>query len=362
MSPHEKLPVIRKSRHVAWREYRRRTVPKLVFGATIVVLCFLWLTEINSPSLVGQVAPTLVVVNSPKAGLLVDLQLEHLQVVKAGDPVGQIVTTDPKVLAASLAVIQAEIELMKLNLEPARFAMQYDRLRLDMMDHRASLAGMKVKLELAESELRRAKTLSKGKIVSDSAVEKLQGSRDKLKADVEQRTKLVADLEKSLGPSGPDGQGGATPAGSPLEILRASIAVQEEKLRLAEAEMSPITLRAPIDGTVDTISRHSGEVVTAGEPIATINAHTSDRIVGYVLQPGSFRIAVGTPVEVRSRFGAKAYGPATVLTIGTQMEPVNPLLLPPASSPVPTLGLPVGISIPESLHLLPGEVVDLMVR
>ena len=170
MSPLEKLPVIRQSRQVAWREYRRRTVPKLVFGGTLLVLCLLWMTEINAPSLVGQVEPTLVVVNSPKAGLLVDLKLERLQVVKAGDPVGQIVTTDPKVLASSLAVIQAEIQLMKLNLEPARYAMQYDRLRLDMMDHRASLAGMKVKLELAESELRRAQTLSKGKIVSDSAV------------------------------------------------------------------------------------------------------------------------------------------------------------------------------------------------
>ncbi len=362
MSPLEKLPVIRKSRQVAWREYRRRTVPKLVFGATIVVLCFLWLTELNSPSLVGQVEPTLVVVNSPKAGLLVDLKLERWQAVKAGDPVGRIVTTDPKVLASSLAVIQAEIQLLKLNLEPARYAMQYDRLRLDMMDHRASLAGMKVKLELAESELRRAQTLSKGKIDSDSAVEQLKGNRDKLKADIEQRAKLVADLEASLGPSGPDDQGSATPAGSPLEILRASIAVQEEKLRLAEAKMSPITLRAPIDGTVDIIRRHSGESVVAGEAIATINAHNSDRIVGYVLQPGSFRLAVGMPVQVRSRFGSKAYAPASVLTIGTQMEPVHPLLLPAASSPAPTLGLPIGISVPESLHLLPGEIVDLMVR
>ena len=358
------LPAIPKSRHVLWREFRQRFFPKLIFGGVLAALALLWFAEIHAPSLIGQVEPAMAVINSPKTGILLDFSMERLQTVKAGDPVGQIVTTDPKVLAATLAVIQAEVGLLKLNMEPGRYAIQYDRLRLDWMNQRASLAGLKVKFQQAESDLRRAKTLSQGKIVADSALEKMQAARDKLQADIEQRTSLVADMEKSLEKHGP--QAGETPGagtpGSTQDILRAAIAVQEEKLRLTEAELSPIILRAPIDGTLDLIRHHSGEAVIAGEPIATISALTSDHIAGYIRQPGSGQLTVGQEVEVRSRFGSKPYGKAAILTIGTRMEPINPLLLPPTSNPVLVLGLPVDISVPKNLSLLPGEVVDLVLR
>ena len=364
MNPAKPLPNIPRSRQVIWREYRRRIVPKLVFAAVLCGLVRLWQAEINAPSLVGQVEPFLAVVNSPKTGILTDFNLERLQSVKAGEQVGQIVTTDPKVLASTLAVIQAEIGLLRLNLEPGRFAIQYDRLRLDWMNQRASLAGLKVKLQQAESDLRRAKTLAQGKIVADSALEKMQATRDKLQADIEQRTSLVADMAKSLeahGPQSAENTAAGTP-GSTQDILRASVAVQEEKLRLSEAELSPIILRAPIDGTLDLIHHRAGETVLAGEPIATINALTSGHIAGYVRQPGPARLKVGMAVEVRSRLGNTPYGKGSILTIGTRMEPINPLLLPVTSSPVPVLGLPVDISVPKELNLFPGEVVDLVLR
>lgn len=364
MNPSHALSPIPRSRQVFWREYRRRVVPKLVFAGVLAALGVLWFAEIHSPSLVGQVEPAVAVLNSPKTGILVDFNLERLQTVKAGDVVGQIITTDPQVLSSTLAVIQAEIGLLKLNLAPGRYAIQYDRLRLEWLSERSRLAGLKVKLQQAESELRRAKTLAQSKIVADSALEKMQAARDKLQADIEQRTSLVADMEKSLARNGPqtaDTTGVGTP-GSTQDILRASIAVQEEKLRLSEAELSPVILRAPIDGTLDLIRHHSGETVLAGEPIATITALTSDHIVGYVRQPGSPRLTVGMPVEVRSRLSNKPYAQAAILTIGTRMEPINPLLLPPTSNPVPVLGLPVDISVPKNLNLLPGEIVDLVLR
>jgi multidrug resistance efflux pump len=44
----------------------------------------------------------------------------------------------------------------------------------------------------------------------------------------------------------------------------AAIAVQEAKLRLTEAELGPLLLRAPLDGVVAAIYHRSGEAVIAG--------------------------------------------------------------------------------------------------
>ena len=51
-------------------------------------------------------------------------------------------------------------------------------------------------------------------------------------------------------------------------------------------------------------------------------------------------------------------GVAQVVQVGTQMEPINPILLPLAKT-VPEEGLPIAISLPPELNLMAGEVVSL---
>src|SRR2546427_288566 len=267
------LPVIPTPLAQRWREFRFRIVPILVFSGVLLVLTVMWRRYVAPPTMVGQVEPITAYVTSPKPGTLAQLNLARMQRVKSGDPVAQVITTDPKVLTSSLAVIQAEIQLLRVNLQPVidqqRYAINYDRLRLDWLSQRVDLATARVKLQLAENDLRRASELFKDKIVSEKVFDQMKTARDKFQAEVEERAKLVAELEQNvqnLGLREDPAERNQKPP-SPQDVLRASIEVQENKLRLTEAELSPLTLRAPMDGLVRVINHRSGEAINVGEPI-----------------------------------------------------------------------------------------------
>jgi hypothetical protein len=76
-------------------------------------------------------------------------------------------------------------------------------------------------------------------------------------------------------------------------------------------------------------------------------------------------------VEVRARGGKREIGIGEVLSVGSQLEPISPVLMPRTSSNLPfgnggsgmlvENGLPLMVSLPPNLSLYPGEVVDLRV-
>ena len=184
------LPVIPTPLAQRWREFRFRVVPLLVFSGVLLVLAVMWRQYVAPPTMVGQVEPITAYVTSPKPGTLAQLNLARMQRVKSGDPVAQVIITDPKVLTSSLAVIQAEIQLLRVNLQPVidqqRYAINYDRLRLDWLSQRVDLATARVKLQLAENDLRRASELFKDKIVSEKVFDQMKTARDTLQAEVEE--------------------------------------------------------------------------------------------------------------------------------------------------------------------------------
>ena len=365
----QSLPPIPTSPAQRWRDFRVQTMPVLVFGAVVLAAAALWQHSVAMPSLVGAAEAVTAYVSSPKPGVLVQLNTDRLQEVKAGDPIAQIITTDPKVLASSLAVIQAEIELMRRNLQPIvgeqRYVMNYDKLQLDWLKTRADLATTRVKLQLAENEFRRTEELFRDQIVAERIFEQARATRDKLQIEVEETAKLVAQQEVDIKAlqMDPDGTTAADqkPA-SPRDVLRAAIAVQEEKLRLTEAELSPIVVHASMNGTVSVIHHHAGEAVLAGEPILTLNSLNSTRITAYVRQPLTLEPKVGMAVEVRTRSAHRQTSGATILQVGTQMEPITASLLPATSLRAVEQGLPILVSLPADLKLVPGEIVDLVLR
>jgi multidrug resistance efflux pump len=293
--------------------------------------------------------------------MLAQLGVTRFQRVKAGDVVGQVLVTDPKILASSLAVVEAEIESLRASLEPLtgqqKTAMDYSQLRLDWMRQRAQLAMAKVNLQLADSEFHRSEELYKDKIISERVFQQAQASQQRLQKEVEELTRLVDEQGRNFE---------QTALTNTIEMsklsdapLRAAIAVQESKLRLTEAELSPITLKATVDGMVSTIYRHTGEAVIAGEPIISIATYSPVRIVGYLRAPIMDEPKIGSRVEVRTRGANREMGTANVLEIGTQMEAITPALLGPMKFANSDLGLPISVSVPPNLKIRPGELVDL---
>jgi multidrug resistance efflux pump len=235
--------------------------------------------------------------------------------------------------------------------------MDYNRVRLEWMRHRADLATARVDLQLAESELYRTQQLYKAKISSQQEFEHAKATCEARQRQVEELNKLVAEGDKNFKTLQLTNV--ADIAKISEDPLRAAIAVQESRLRLTEAELSPIALRAPIDGIVTAIYNHPGEAVIAGKPIVALATLTPVRIVGYLRTPLFDEPKPGTRVEVRTRGRHREVGSAQVVAVGTQMEPIPPVMSGPIKLASLDLGLPLDISLPVNLRIRPGELVDL---
>ena len=118
-----------------WHDARLRVLPLVVFVAVLAAIASLWKGHVAPLTLVGQAEPVVANVSSPKPGILAQCSVSRFQRVKSGDAVGQIMVADPRLLDSSLAVIRAEIDMLRADMRPVaaqqRTAMNYDQLRLD---------------------------------------------------------------------------------------------------------------------------------------------------------------------------------------------------------------------------------------
>lgn len=346
-----------------WRDARMRLIPLLVFSATVVSIAMLWKDHVAAPSMVGQAEPVIATVACQKAGVLAQLNVVRFQKVKKDDVIGQVLVSDPQVLASSIAVMQSEIEMLRVNLKPIvaqqKNAMDYNQLRLDWMRQRAQLASARVNLQLAQTEFKRTDELFKDKILSERVYDQAKARQDSLQKEVDELDKLVCEGEKNFQ---------SLQLSNTVDIakvsedpLRAAIAVEESKLKLTEAELAPIVLKASMDGIISTVLHRSGEAVVAGQTIVTIATDTPVRIVAYMRPPILNEPKAGMEVEVRTRGMRREVGKSKIREVGAQLESLPATLSGPMRLASADLGLPVEVELPANLKIRAGELVDLVI-
>jgi multidrug resistance efflux pump len=311
-------------------------------------------------------------------GTLAQLTVTQFSTVEAGATIAHVIAASPRVLESSLAAVKAEVEWLRVSADSTasreRNRLDYERLRLNLLDQRALLAAHRVQLQFAEAELGRVSLLHQGgtitNIASQTEFEIASRDRDALRAQIEERQSQIVRIENDL--LRLRTAHGTNAFETTPDTLQAAIDLQEKRLRLVEAELSPITLTAPISGTVSAIYRRAGENVVAGEPILVITASEPERIVGYLLPPLAVEPTVGMSVTVRARTLKREVDSATVTEVGAFMDAVPPVLVGPvnsgatglnnrgldANNRVLEVGLPIAVSLPPALKLRPGELVD----
>jgi multidrug resistance efflux pump len=357
------LPPIPTPAAHGWRRIRQHFLPGVVFAAGVAATVVVWSRWVAPSAMLGEVETIRAEVRPVRAGVLADVAVRMLQPVRAGDVLARLAVAEPQVLDASLAVIRAEIEVMRQTTEQ-RTLLDYERLMLDLMSERVKLAALKSQLHQAESTFARVKNLHQGRLVTDEQFEEAQNARDALVLQVKAQNELVARITPESTAGAPV-EGGLT-LPSPARTLRASLQLQEEKLRLTEAQLRPVPLVAPIDGVVTLVYRRAGEAVSTAEPIFQITALAVENIVGFVRPPVGAGPKPGDIVEVRTRALPRRIATGTVAQVGVHLEPIPPTLLAalhlPVSSVPTELGLRVHVAAPASLALRPGEQVDIVVR
>ncbi len=345
-----------------WQDARMRLVPLVIFGAALCSVVALWRERVAAPTMIGQAEPVLSNVSSHKAGVLTELRVNRFQRVKAGDPIGEVWVANPAVLTASIAVIQADIEMLRTSLTPIlrqqHNALSYNNLRLNYMRQRTELAMAKASLQEARTQYERMEQLYKDGIIAQRRFEDAQTDKQRLEQQVLELTQLVEEQAKAF----PQLQLTNSTELSVVteDPIRKAIEAQEAKLQLTEAELAPVPLKASMDGIVTTIYHRSGESVTAGQPIVSIATLYPTRIVGYLRPPIVDEPAVDMRVEVRTRGLQRATGQAKILEVGTQLEPIPATLLGAMKLAGVETGLPIEISVPPHLKIRAGEQVDLV--
>ena len=350
----ESLPPIPTPPAQRWREFRIQILPLVVFVITLAAIAWMWRNFVQPSGIVGHVETIQANVMSLNDGVITDLSVDHLQFVTNGQVLGQVQITDPETLKASLTAVEADLKVLeaRMRLDKMRNEQSVQQLTLDWLREQALLELAKVNLGLATSKLTQMEYLAKEGVVSAYDLNVTRAEKDALDQEILVRTKAIANWQEAIR---------TTTAANHAEndpVIQAALEAKQRELSLT---MEPSILKAPMDGIVNVIYRHTREKVTRGEPILTVAAAKSERVVGYLRQPVQNIPSVDDVVVIHTRTQKRQAGEGRIIKVGAQFDPINPALLSADSNRV-EMGLPILVSIPPGMNLSPGEFVDLAIR
>lgn len=370
----DSLPIIPTPVSQRWREFRIRVMPVFFFAVLAIVVVALWRQVAIPPTFaVGFVETNGVTVSVPLDGQVAQMAVRRFQQVKQGDQICQLVVKPTNILAADIDVLRATIKKIEITMTPVldeeKARLAYFQLRLDLMKERGAQATDKVRLDLAKQDYISAWNMftNNPPAISTNQFEKVKADRDALQATVDAREETLSRLTEDLKTSAltnfnitASNTAGGSNTPTPIQ---AAIAVVDAQIKQLETTYAPLPLVSPIDGMVMTISRRTGEYLRAGEPVVFISAMQSEQIVGYVRQPMGIHPKIGMPVEVRARTAKRETAVAKVTDVGAQMEPFSTLMIPNAANTrLVEFGLPITVTLPRAMTLVPGELVDLILE
>jgi multidrug resistance efflux pump len=350
----EKLPTIPSPWSATLRRWRINIGPLVAFVLVLFVVIWLWGKSEggSAPGLAEGLRSTL---TCPQPAFLQELNVQPYQWVEAGQALGTLRPMDAR---ARLDFLQAELQVARLRMEPSlldRNALDFERLRVEGLRFREELAVAEVELHRAETALSRNAILRAEKLVSADTYELSLRDRDRYQAETFEKRKAIELIDARLIALGPV----APVLSATNESVQALMERLDVSLIEAETNLHPITLLAPISGMVQMVYRQPGEFVPEGDPLITINAAKSDRIVGYLRQPYPMEPKVGMKVEVRARSRARELFLSKVSQIGAQVEVITNALAVLRPFALMDVGLPFVVEVPRGVNIRPGEAFDI---
>lgn len=341
-----------------WREFRFRVLPVYAFLGAAAIVVYLW-QDTSVPMFSGLGEGVRSTVASPQAGLLQEVLVQPYTTVKAGEPLAVVESADPRTL---LSLLQVEIDLVRLRFAPSpaeENAIDYERMRIELLRTRADLAVARINLARAQNDVDRQRALHAEKLVSDATFDLTLKTRDAFQAEVNEGSSAFGQIEERLEHLRSLGDPGASPP--EIEHLRVLLDRLESTRTALATNAGLITLYAPIDGVVHFVGRQPGEHVVEGEPLFTVLSRASDRVVGYLRQPYPVEPRVGLSVRVTTRAPDRRRFWSEIVEVGAQIEVITNALAQLRVGALVDVGLPVVVAVPAQAQVRPGEVVDLVI-
>jgi multidrug resistance efflux pump len=330
---------------VRWREFRTRLLPLLVVTGLGITIAFLWRNHAGPATMQGIGEGVRSSVTAPQIVQIKEWLVEPYAVVAAGTPLVVVAPADAR------ADFDSQPSLAEDN------AMNFERVRIEQLKTKSELAIARVKLEQAERNVARNTALYKEKLVSQDLYELEINVRDALKAEVDEKAKSTAQIDKRLENLRSIGE----PTSGPAKGNNALLVRMEKLQQTAAKNLEPQTLVSPIAGMVSMPLRQTGEFVPAGEPLLTISSARSEHVVAYVRQPYGFDPQVGMTAQVTTRTGQRQAFISQIAQVGAQVEVLTNALAMMRPGQLVDVALPVIVPVPPGVNIRPGEIVDVLI-
>jgi multidrug resistance efflux pump len=350
----DKLPPIPTPASQRWREFRIQVLPFVVFLSVLSGIVYLWNAYVQPVGVIGSAETNMVNVTSLSDGLISELYVERFQTVTNGELIAVVVNTDPELIRAQIESAQADIKVLaaRNEVDVQRTDQSYRQLRQDLFSLQVAQAISQVDWLQASNDWAREEVLFKQNIGQLANLQTAQAKRDAYAAAIQERSKQMDDLRQSL-----DQLGG----GRKSENLDAFSEAIEKKGRELELMLKPSKLLAPIGGMVSLVHHVQNERVLRGMPIVSISDPETRRIIGYIRQPVLDVPTTNDFARISTRSQPRQSGRGQILHVGAQLEPINPALLAPDTKRM-EVGLPIVVAVPNGIHLVPGEYLDLFIE
>lgn len=360
------LPRIPTPPGTALREFRISILPVLTFAVVLGLTLATWRNYVGPSQLVGEVSAERAWVLPNESGTLVQIRVGLLERVTNGQVLATISPGGARAQALQLAASRARDSFLRdaigNSLRSERNRVSQLQLTLNWLDQYAELRSLKAQREYFEAELKRQEELagdrSQGiKVGSQAELQIAKRDFDSLVAQIEERTRLVEMMDRII-----------RQETSPESEVHRDITQALQQARDAESrELSAldeqggiVELKSPMDGVVSSILKHTGENVSAGDPVLSVSGDRVEHVRGFVRQPLNLEVRTNMPMRIRCRSRHRETAVGRVIAVGTQMEPILPQLLPRGmSSNSVEYGLPFLLSVPAGFRVLGGEMVDL---
>jgi HlyD family secretion protein len=341
-----------------WRQFRTRILPACLALLTLAGAAWLWSNQSASNQFSGLAEGVRAAVSSTQPGTVRQLLVEPYQIVQAGEQVAILAPSDPR---TALDILQSELQLAQFSTAPSvpeQNAMDYERLRFDLLRLKSELATARVDLQRAENQVAREKPLFEQKLLSDDLFDLTAKTRDGILAEVEAKSSAVAQMELRLEELKPLGEPESGAPSVAFTLLSSLIA----RHRALVTNLGPTTLTAPIGGMISGVQRQAGEHLLPGEPVLFISSPRAERVVGYLRQPYRVQPEVGMEAVLTTREWKRRRYPGLVRQVGAQVELITNSLafLRPGALVDP--GLPIVIELPPGVPIRPGEIVDVTIQ
>jgi HlyD family secretion protein len=244
----------------------------------------------------GHVEATSVRIATKVAGRLESLLVQEGDVVRAGQVLGTLATTDLK-----LALEQARAERDQA-------AAEY-RLRL-LGARKEDIAELEAQIESVRSEMENAQSL----------LDKGSGT-NKARDDAKTRRDMTAHRLEAMNQSLARMRAGSRP--EEKEASRARLAAMEARIAQLEQQVKDATIDSPLAGVVTEKVAEPGELLQVGSALCVITDLTNAWLTVYVTGPDLGRIRLGQEAQVTTDDGQNRKGKVTFIASQAEFTPKN---------------------------------------